>query len=104
MRSAKGGRRWQRFCRRCPLVRRRVERPVSSPPRASRMAGASRKQQIEAMLADDPNDTFLNYALAMEHVSAGQDQEAVGRLEHLIQIAADYVPAYFQAAQALVRL
>jgi thioredoxin-like negative regulator of GroEL len=68
------------------------------------MAGKSRKQQIEEMLAEDPNDPFLNYGLAMEHVGAGQDQDAVGRFEHLIQIAPDYVPAYLQAAQASVRL
>ena len=34
-------------------------------PRTPRMA------QIEAMLADDPDDTFLRYGLAMEHASAG---------------------------------
>jgi tetratricopeptide (TPR) repeat protein len=56
------------------------------------------------MLAEEPNDPFLNYGLAMEHVSAGDHEEAVRRFEHLIRIAPDYVPAYLQAGQALVRL
>ena len=33
----------------------------------------SRLEQIQAMLADDPNDPFLRYGLAMEHVSSGDD-------------------------------
>jgi predicted Zn-dependent protease len=70
----------------------------------STMTGKSRKQQIEEMLADEPNDPFLNYGLAMEHVSSGDHEEAVRRFEHLIRIAPDYVPAYLQTAQAMVRV
>jgi predicted Zn-dependent protease len=68
------------------------------------MAGKSRKQQIEEMLAEEPNDPFLNYGLAMEYVSAGDHEQAVQRFDHLIRVAPDYVPAYLQAGQALVRV
>jgi Tfp pilus assembly protein PilF len=68
------------------------------------MAGKSRKQQIEEMLADDPNDPFLRYGLAMEYVSAGQDEQALRCFQELLQVAPDYVPAYMQAGRALVRL
>jgi Flp pilus assembly protein TadD len=68
------------------------------------MAGKSRKQQIEEMLAEDPNDPFLLYGLAMEHVSAGQDEEAVRCFEELLRTAPDYVPGYMQAGRALARL
>jgi cytochrome c-type biogenesis protein CcmH/NrfG len=68
------------------------------------MSPKSRKQQIEEMLADDPNDPFLRYALAMEHVSGGDDEQAVRCLRELLAVAADYVPAYQQAGQALLRL
>jgi Flp pilus assembly protein TadD len=68
------------------------------------MSGKSRKQQIEEMLAEDPNDPFLRYGLAMEHVSAGQDEEAVRCFEQLRHTAPDYVPGYMQAGRALVRL
>jgi len=62
--------------------------------------------QIEAMLADDPNDAFLRYGLAMEHASAGDDAECVTVLRDLIArtTAAPYVPAFLQCGQALVRL
>jgi hypothetical protein len=62
--------------------------------------------QIEAMLADDPDDPFLRYGLAMEHASAGDDATCVAVLRDLIArtARAPYVPAYLQAGQALVRL
>jgi tetratricopeptide (TPR) repeat protein len=68
------------------------------------MTGKSRKQQIEEMLADDPNDPFLRYGLAMEYVSAGQDEEAVRCFQLLLQTTPDYVPGYMQAGKALTRL
>jgi hypothetical protein len=62
--------------------------------------------QIEAMLADDPDDAFLRYGLAMEHASAGDDAGCVTVLRDLIArtTASPYIPAYLQAGQALVRL
>src|SRR5947209_3042731 len=64
----------------------------------------SRKEQLEAMLADDPNDPFLRYGLAMEYVSAGDHGKAAECFRDLLAVAPDYVPAYLQAGQALVRL
>ena len=68
------------------------------------MSAKSRKQQIEELLKDDPNDPFLRYGLAMEHVSAGQDAEAVCCFQGMFQDLPDYVPAYMQGGQALARL
>jgi hypothetical protein len=64
-----------------------------------------RMQQIEAMLADDPEDAFLRYGLAMEHASVGDDATCVAVLRDLIArtAASPYIPAYLQAGQALVR-
>ena len=67
------------------------------------MADKSRLQQIQEMLADDPNDPTLRYMLAMEYVSAGDDTQAVGCFQDLISAFPDYVPAYMQAGRALVR-
>jgi hypothetical protein len=63
-------------------------------------------EQIEAMLADDPDDAFLRYGLAMEHASAGDDAACATVLRDLIArtAAAPYIPAYLQAGQALVRI
>lgn len=68
------------------------------------MTGKSRKQQIEEMLAEDPNDPFLRYGLAMEYVSAGQDEEALRCFQELMRVAPDYVPGYMQAGRTLTRL
>lgn len=61
---------------------------------------------IEAMLADDPDDAFLRYGLAMEHASSGDDATCVIVLRDLIArtTATPYIPAFLQAGQALVRL
>ena len=70
------------------------------------MAKSPRMQQIEAMLADDPSDSFLWYGLAMEHSSQGDDAEAARVLRELIARTADapYIPAFLQAGQMLARL
>lgn len=68
------------------------------------MATKSRKEQIEAMLAEDPNDTFLRYGLAMEYVSAGDDEAAVRGFRELLELDAKHVAAYMQGGLALNRL
>jgi tetratricopeptide (TPR) repeat protein len=68
------------------------------------MSSKSRKQQIEEMLADDPNDPFLRYGLAMEDISVGDDEGAARCLQELLAVDAAYVPAYLQLGQVLTRL
>ncbi len=68
------------------------------------MADKSRKQQIEEMLVDQPDDPFLLYGLAMEYVSEGDDEVAMRQFEKLFQAAPDYVPGYHQAGQACLRI
>jgi predicted Zn-dependent protease len=68
------------------------------------MSTPSRKEKIEAMLADAPADPLLRYMLAMEHVSGGDDRAAVACFRETIARSADYVPAYMQLGQALARL
>jgi tetratricopeptide (TPR) repeat protein len=68
------------------------------------LMAASRRQQLEALLADDPNDPFLRYGMAMEFSSEGDHDTALRWFNDLIQVQPEYVPAYLQAGQALVRL
>jgi thioredoxin-like negative regulator of GroEL len=68
------------------------------------MTAKTRRQQIEEQLAEDPNDPFLRYGLAMEHLGAGDTEAALRCLRDLIALDAGYVPAYQQCAQALARL
>jgi Flp pilus assembly protein TadD len=64
----------------------------------------TRKQQLETMLADEPNDPELRYMLAMEHVSEGDDEGALRRFRELFKLAPDYTPAYHMAGRTLERL
>jgi thioredoxin-like negative regulator of GroEL len=68
------------------------------------MTGRSRKEQLEELLALEPDDPFLRYGLAMEFASAGSDEEAIRCLGELMQRSPDYVPAYLQAGRALLRV
>ena len=65
---------------------------------------ANRRQQIETMLQDEPNDPELRYMLAMEFVSAGDDAGAVLRFQELLLVAPTYPPGYHMGARALQRL
>jgi predicted Zn-dependent protease len=64
----------------------------------------TRKEQIEEMLREQPDEPELRYMLAMEYVSAGQDAEAVRVFHDLLMRNPDYPPGFHQAARALVRL
>lgn len=61
----------------------------------------SRREQLEALLADDPHDSFLHYALAMEEKSAGDPAAALTRLTDMEARFPDCVAAYFQRGQIL---
>lgn len=64
----------------------------------------SRREQLEKLLQADPGDTFLQYALAMDFISAGQTEDGLERLRAVIRRDPAYVPAYFQQGQVLARL
>jgi predicted Zn-dependent protease len=68
------------------------------------MSQKTRRQQLEEMLAEFPDDSFLRYGLAMELAGAGDSEGALARFNELMQQDPDYVPAYLQAGQLLARL
>jgi thioredoxin-like negative regulator of GroEL len=62
-----------------------------------------RREQLESLLADDPDDVFLNYALAMQLIADGNSAAGISRLERVMSLDPNYVPAYFQSAQVLAQ-
>jgi tetratricopeptide (TPR) repeat protein len=64
----------------------------------------SRREKIEAMLADDPGDTFLRYSLAMELDKEGDHDASLAKFAELTRDTPPYVPAFFMAGQQLARL
>ena len=68
------------------------------------MAAASRREKIEAMLVEDPQDPFLRYSHALELEKEGAHDRSLSGLAGLMSDPSPYVPAFFMAAQQLVRL
>lgn len=56
------------------------------------------------MLAEDRSDPFLRYSLAMELDKDGEHERSLAEFSTLMAADVPYVPAYFMAAQQLVRL
>jgi tetratricopeptide (TPR) repeat protein len=65
----------------------------------------SRKDKILAMLADEPNDSFLKYSLALELRKEEDYDQSIAILKALAyDPSVKYVAAFFMAAQQLSEL
>ncbi len=64
----------------------------------------SRREKLEAMLADDPNDQTLRYMLAMELEKESDHNRSLDLLQRLMDDESPYVPAFLMAGQQLARL
>jgi predicted Zn-dependent protease len=67
------------------------------------MTDSPRLRQLQEFLAEAPDDSELRYAVAMEHLSLGDDEQAVRAFHELIA-AARFVPSYLMLGQTLIRL
>lgn len=56
----------------------------------------TRKELLLDMLAEQPEDAFLNYALALELAKEGKKEEAINAGLSLLEKQADYLGAYHQ--------
>jgi predicted Zn-dependent protease len=62
-----------------------------------------RVSALSDILAQDPNNTFARYGLAMEYANSGQVDRALEEFEKLLSSNPDYAAGYFMAAQTLVK-
>jgi len=58
-------------------------------------------RQLEQLLESDPDDVFLQYALAKACVNEGNVERGLAQYQSVIDRHPDYVPAYFQKGQTL---
>ncbi len=65
---------------------------------------ADRIALLLSYLQEDPGDRFSRYALGLEYFKMNELDKARDCFEHLLKHAPDYLPAYYQAGQVLVRL
>jgi thioredoxin-like negative regulator of GroEL len=64
---------------------------------------SSRREKIEAMLADEPDDQFLRYALAMELEKAEEHERSLEYLRGLMSDNPPHVASFFMAGQHLTK-
>lgn len=60
-----------------------------------------RLEQLKTLLAEEPHDAFLRYAIALELKRLGRTEEAVQWLQDLHRDNPDHVPTYYQLALLL---
>ena len=65
------------------------------------MTQTDRILQLRQMLAESPKDTFLRYALALEHLKMNQLQESLELFRDLEHNDPDYLATYYQMGKLL---
>lgn len=63
-----------------------------------------RKEMIFTMLLKEPNDIFLNYAMAMEHLATNDLEAAEAQLQKTLNIDPAYLPCFYQLGQLWEKL
>ena len=63
----------------------------------------SRRQKLEEFVAQNPDDAFSRYGLALEFLKEGDKAGADKHFRALIEKHADYVPGFQMYAQMLVQ-
>ena|SRR6185436_8784342 len=56
-------------------------------------------EQLLPLLAAEPNDAFLRYAVAMEYAKQSRHDEALSEFAELACLHPDYVAGYFMAGR-----
>jgi tetratricopeptide (TPR) repeat protein len=64
----------------------------------------NRLEILKSMVAQNPNDSFSRYGLAMEYRNGGDLEAAMSEFRSLMAANPDYVAAYFHGGQTLERL
>jgi tetratricopeptide (TPR) repeat protein len=59
----------------------------------------SRLQQLQKLLEEDPNDSFLLFAIAKEHEKKGNNEEAISRYEFIVEKDPEYLGTYYHLAK-----
>jgi thioredoxin-like negative regulator of GroEL len=63
----------------------------------------TRREMLEEFVAQDPDDSFSRYALALELEKEGNNQGAVPQLQEVLARDPGYVAAYYQLGRLLAK-
>lgn len=62
-----------------------------------------RKEKLMQLLKNDPSDSFLNHALALEYIKEGNDDEAENIFITLLEREPGYTGSYYHLGKLLER-
>jgi Tfp pilus assembly protein PilF len=62
-----------------------------------------RIEKLQQFLKDNPSDSFVQHALALEYIKLGNDTEARNLFEQLLERDPGYVGSYYHLAKLLER-
>lgn len=72
-----------------------IQKKIGNLPLDQTRIHMNRIEQLKTFLLQNPNDSFLNHALALEYVKAEQYEEAKAAFLKNTDNNPDYVPTYF---------
>jgi predicted Zn-dependent protease len=58
----------------------------------------TRREKLQELLAQDPNDSFTRYAIGLEFAKEKNFEEAIRVLTELIKADPEYIPSYYMLA------
>ena len=64
----------------------------------------SRFEQLRELLEQDPQDPFLKFALAQEHIKAGEFEKSLAYFDDLVEHTPDYIGTYYHKGKVLEKL
>lgn len=62
-----------------------------------------RKEKLLQLLKNNPTDSFLNHALALEYIKEGKDEEAEKLFKVILERDPEYTGTYYQLGKLLER-
>jgi tetratricopeptide (TPR) repeat protein len=65
---------------------------------------SNRLEVLKNMVAQNPNDSFSRYGLAMEYTSSGDLENAIREYHALLAVNPSYSAAYYHGGQTLEKL
>jgi tetratricopeptide (TPR) repeat protein len=64
----------------------------------------NRLETLKQLVAQDPNNSFVRYGLAMELVNSGDLRAGVAEFQAILGVNPDYAAAYFHGGQTFEKL
>jgi tetratricopeptide (TPR) repeat protein len=65
---------------------------------------SNRLEVLKSMVAQNPNDSFARYGLAMEYAKSGELEQALGEFRAILAGNPNYSAAYYHGGQTLEKL